>query len=806
MNSWTTAVADTKSAGSVGYSGSASVLIYKDKANALVDDGAKLNQRPSFTIAGSPYVARDDQSVTVNANTLRELIDLGGMGRWKLNLGAAYTAHKQGIGKAITGGDVVSLGNRTGGSGIGGAFLGGFYDTQTLATIAGAAAIKIGRAGSLDVKASEKLTRLSLVQAGASTAGTNGASTISGSLDVMINDSVVRAGLEAKETSGPTVTGGGAVTIGATTYGTQINVVGTIVFSGGAGNAVGASVLVINNNRDVAAYIGSAPNDALATRTGAVSIDAGALAVDANFGGSVTNVVVAGVAKTGQATTTAPASNSTSLTDDVDEDLLGSLGDLFGDGSANASSGSSAGGGSSGGGSTPGGATTGSSGGLEVRNAKSGAGLAGAASVYIANDKAKAYINAAGEIAASRLSVTATNGTGIINVIGGAAWASGGSGGKSIAGAFAINVVTSDVRAFVANRLIPSTDPSKQNGLVVALTEGSATDDDLVIKARRTGDIYTVAIGVGVSLNARGYGFGGSAAANILKDDVEAFVDGATIRTAAGVSDVNAKITATNDYDLFNIAGGAALTTTGDGAVGAAIAVNWISSSTKAEVRGDRRRASITLPGQLDLFARNDQRIDSYSVGAAANTAGGDTAAGFTASLNFIDSKSQRSGDAGGIRAGVANADVTAGGLATDAEDLSGITSVAGGFGARGKSMQSGGAIGAAMAINKVSVDTRSYLDNARVSVSSGDVSVTAISDDSTELIDGKIVTMAIGGALNAGNSAGQSPTVGASVSINHVKNTVDAAITGGTTITGPRERPKRTFMSKPATMRSFVR
>ncbi len=144
MNSWTSAMANTAAAGSVGYSGSASVLIYDDAATAVVDSGARINQRADAAIAGVPIQPRDDRSVAVEATTLRELIDIGGLGRWKVDLGAGYTIAKEGVGKAITGGDIVSLGNRTGGGGVGGAFVGAFYDTRTVATISGSAAVTTG--------------------------------------------------------------------------------------------------------------------------------------------------------------------------------------------------------------------------------------------------------------------------------------------------------------------------------------------------------------------------------------------------------------------------------------------------------------------------------------------------------------------------------------------------------------------------------------------------------------------------------------------------------------------------------------
>ncbi|MGQ3353711.1 MAG: beta strand repeat-containing protein, partial [Phreatobacter sp.] len=792
MNSWTTAMANTAAAGSVGYSGSISVLVYSDEATASVDDGARINQRGSAaSVAGVPIQPRDDQSVAVEASTLRELIDIGGLGRWKVDLGAGYTLAKQGVGKAITGGDVVSLGNRTGGGGVGGAFVGGFYDTKTVATISGAAAVTTGRSGTLDVKATEKLTRLQLVQSGATTGGDGAKSTVSGSVGVMVNDSETYAGLATGPAAGPTIAGGGAVTIASAASGTQINVVGTLVQSGGKGASVGASALVINNNRDVASFIGASP-DASTTPTGAVSIAAGSLAVDARLRGSINNVVVSGTAKTDaenksqvssanpankSSATQAPAASQTpaqtSLTDDVDEDLFGSLSSLLDDGSAQAKE-------------------------FTTTPRSSGAGYAGAANIYIASEAARAYVNAAGAINAGKVTVQAVNDTDVMALTGGVTYTSGQTGGSAMAGAFAVNVILSDVQAFIANRTaLPSQPSDPARDLTITLTDGAAVSD-LLVDARRAGDVVNLSMGVGVTRSASGSGFGGSVAANALRDDVSAYVDGAAIRSAAGATGVDAKINASNSFDLLNIAGGLGGSTNAM-AVGAAIAVNWLSSSTKAEIRGDRRRTTLAVSGDLDMAAANDQRIDSYSIGAAANTAGvganasDTTALGFTMSLNFIDSQSQLAGDAGGVRAGIANADVTAGSVSAAAKDLSGITTIAGGLGVKaGSSVAKGNGIGAALAVNKTAVNTSALVDNARVTSTSGGVAVTAVSDDSTELIDGKIVSAAIGAAVDSGGSTGSAKAIGASLSLNIVDNAVTAGAINGAVVKAASGDPSR--------------
>ncbi len=575
------------------------------------------------------------------------------------------------------------------------------------------------------------------------------------------------------------------MTVGSVAYGTQINVVGTLVQSGGKGSAVGASALVVNNDRDVAAFIGAQPG-AVETPAGAVSIAAGSLTVDARLRGSINNVVVAGTAKTeaqdkSQITSANPANKSSatkaptasqtagqsSLTDDVDDDLFGSLSTLLDDGSAQAKE-------------------------FTTTPRSSGAGYAGAANIYIASEKARATVNATGSITASSVAVKAVNDTQVMALTGGLTYTSGKASGSAMAGAFAVNVILSDVEAVIVNR---AADPAKD--LVVTLTDGSAARD-LTVDARRAGNIVNLAMGVGVTLSSSASGFGGSVSANALRDDVVARIDGATVRSAQGVAGVDARINAANTFDLLNIAGGFGGSSDAM-AVGGAIAVNWLSSSTKAEIRGDRRRSTVALSGDLAMAAANDQRIDSYSVGAAANTAGvgasssDTTALGFTMSLNFIDSQSQLAGDPGGVRAGIANADVTAGSVTATAEDLSGITTLAGGLGVKaGASATKGNGIGAALAVNRTAVKTSALVDNATVTATSGGVSFTAISDDSTELIDGKIVSAAIGAAIDAKGAGGSAKAIGASASLNIVANTVTAGAVNGAVVTAASGDPAR--------------
>ncbi len=95
----------------------------------------------------------------------------------------------------------------------------------------------------------------------------------------------------------------------------------------------------------------------------------------------------------------------------------------------------------------------------EVGNVKSGIGIAGSAGVNVIDDTTMAYINARGSVTASTVALEAKNDQTIVSVTGGVAIATTSGtqgGGTTVGGAFGLNQLTADTRAFIANTLAPN--------------------------------------------------------------------------------------------------------------------------------------------------------------------------------------------------------------------------------------------------------------------------------------------------------------------------------------------------------------
>ena len=247
------------------------------------------------------------------------VIDLTGIGNLGLNIGAGIGVRdafkgagsvKSGVGNALTGGAIFDVFGRSEGKSIGGSVLVTSLTNTTTAEIGDGAALHIGSTGTLSVTAAESLLRIDIAQSGGLSGG--GALAFAGSGLGFRDRETTLAGL----VSGPlgvTITGGGAVTIAATSgagtdangaadpasQGIDVGIAGSIVKGEGGATQIGVSVLVNDISNTTAAFIGNAPPvDEVAAPTGKSTLQVGALIVKAVTEGGTYDFGVAGSVNT----------------------------------------------------------------------------------------------------------------------------------------------------------------------------------------------------------------------------------------------------------------------------------------------------------------------------------------------------------------------------------------------------------------------------------------------------------------------------------------------------------------------------
>ncbi len=326
-------------------------------------------------------------------------------------------------------------------------------------------------------------------------------------------------------------------------------------------------------------------------------------------------------------------------------------------------------------------------------------------------------------------------------ITGSAVYAGGGSSG--IAGSYSQNTIDKTVRAFI-------------DGASIADTTGFAVLD---VTAETQGSIFAISAG---GTSAGKLGVAGSVSNNTLTGKTEAFIDGVTLDRA------NIRIEAADGFDLdnavsfdgdlsdnegrgiFSVAG--AVTLGGKAGIGAGVAINEISSETRAYA-DDLNIGSLN---SVSVLAVTDNEIESY---AAALSAGASNALAGAVTYNTIENKTQAMiiGSTLGMIAPALN------GISVVAVDASKIRTGAGGIG-----VSSGGTIGfgASATYNKLASTVEAKIENAQVQ-SDADVVVSAEASREIE-------TVAVAGS--GGGTAG----VAGAIVINDLDNTVRAHVTGG--------------------------
>ena len=381
-----------------------------------------------------------------------------------------------------------------------------------------------------------------------------------------------------------------------------------------------------------------------------------------------------------------------------------------------------------------------------------GIGVAGASSVTILTDDARAYINTVGSITATAVQVLAENRVIVATVTGAVAsatstGASANRNNKGLAGALSYDELSGTTQAFVAD---------------ATMVVGS-----LDIEAKRRGEIIAIAGGGSGASGSSGMAVAGSVAVNKIADTLDAHVANAHITSIGDVS-----VTASEGSLIWSLAG--AMAFGGSGGFGVAIGVNLIGTTAAPAITEAYVQASTIeiAAGVLEITttidtpgADSNPRICAMtgSYGQGQEEAG----LGFAGmiAVNVIHGETKAFLQET-LLTETPNVPGTVG-LRVDAEDDSAIIAVSGAVGVG----QTTG-VGAAIGYNEIRATTEAYLDDSDVTVS-GTVEVVA---DSTTKIGGCVVGVGVGTGASALALAGSSAT-------NVIVLTVDAHVAQGSTV-----------------------
>ena len=591
MNTWVFTTASNKGDGGISIAGAVAVTDFTNVSEAIVRSGAFINQSNDVKYRNA------NQQVDVTAATTMQLVQMTGIGSIDLSPDNVKAAVKsRDLFAAVN-----PIGNEAGKGGVGGAFLLTFVDNTTTAKIEQAARVTTGLNGGLNVTANEEVTTFAFVQAGGE-AGTFG---ISGSVGVLVHDSVTHAFIE----DGAIIVGG-PVNVSADSSVVHINLAGAV--QKGESIGVGVSVGINLVDRNTAAYIGNATGLAAGSGT---TMEVSSLTVSAKNEGNLYafSLAAAIISKDPPAPDEEDTATKTSSAES----------------SASSKKSSS----------------------TEGKQGKFGLGISGAVSFNSVTDTVQAYINDSSTMHAGAIAISADNETRMVAAAGAAAFVKAPPDKTSVglAGSYAHTQLTGTTKAFV----------------VGARLEGTS----LTVTANREGDIISVAAGGAGAPTKKGIAIAGSVTVNNITDTTEAIISGATIvltgslmldshnsadiisvagalafggkaGIGAGVSvntinaTTNAKlinstltypgslsVSAVADGEITSVAGSIGASSGDIGAAGT-VAVNFVTNNTEASIRGTNKAVGTATPtGATSVRARSQNYILTISgaVGASKN-------------------------------------------------------------------------------------------------------------------------------------------------------------------------------------------
>ena len=359
-----------------------------------------------------------------------------------------------------------------------------------------------------------------------------------------------------------------------------------------------------------------------------------------------------------------------------------------------------------------------------------GIAIAGSVAVSIIRNITEAIVNAllSGSTLAGGLNIHATDNSGAITIAGALAY-----GGKvGVGAAFAVSLILSETRALLENSIF---------------THARL----LSVIANSTGRIITGAGALGASKGK--VGVGGTVAINLILSTVEAIIS--NVSTALAIINGAAEVKADNTSTIYSFAGAVGGGETAG--VGVAISFNYLDPDIRAAIVDSQMHVGDTNTGTTDIsslvvHAKNDGSIETASAGGAGSSK---VAVAGALSVNLVLTEVEA------YIAGITTNIKSAGNILISAEDDSDIHSFAGNVAGAGKV-----AVGASISYNWSASKVSAYIKHADVESLRGDILVSSISS-------GEMIALAAGGQ-GAGNVS-----VGGSVTIGYIGNTIKAYIIG---------------------------
>ena len=256
-----------------------------------------------------------------------------------------------------------------------------------------------------------------------------------------------------------------------------------------------------------------------------------------------------------------------------------------------------------------------------VSNPSSTFSLSAAGAVNVTNDdtKVESSINYSNINAKNSLTVDADRENKMLNVSGGVA------GSKKVGAGAAVNVYEQggSVKSYVDNSNVKF--------------DGETTKLD--VTADNINRFINIAIGVGAATNdeQNSAGFkaaaGGSASANVLKPEIDTYINGSSIASSGGK--IDAKLVAKNDLDIYNIAGGGSYSSGSSAGVSAGAAINY--NNINNTIHSYVKDSTLENINNLDIKAQAENDLMEFAVAGAilTGTSGSGLGIEFAGSANI---------------------------------------------------------------------------------------------------------------------------------------------------------------------------
>ncbi len=722
FNSWARSVA---TGGDLGISGAVDYMSFTNTAEAVIGKNALINQDSDYRT--------EDQSVSVNAATQMNLIDMSGV--FDLNLQVSTLTNMKAWKHPFA--DWVEMG-ATGKTGAGGSVLLMFLDNTTTARIEDGASVFTGAQGGLSVDARTDVTSIALAQSG-SKAKTFG---VAGTFSYIDHHDETLAFID----SGAKISGS-EVNISATDDTLLFNVSGGVIK--GENMGVGASVAINSIERDTRALIGHASFDPSACLTGGNIIDlgykhgyktgdtvvylnGGGASISGLENGKTYEVMVVDETKislmdteTGAIIDLAAAADmgashmlvredgylssesdvsltaentgslssyslaaavTTSKNDDetkeetspvpdkiADDDPLDgvSLPRLFNEDEDEGDA-------------------------QPEKKPKAAISVAGDVSVNLITDNTHAAITGLKLVEAENVDLSARSDSTISSIAGAAAMA--GSEGTSVglAGSVTYNELDTETNASITDSFLD-------------------ISGDLGVSSETEGTVRTISASGSLERKDKGYGLAGSVSVNQIDSDTHAFISRSDIDSGG-----KAKISAGDDTAIWSIAGSASFG--GKAGIGASVAVNTTDNDTAASVQD----SDITAGG--DVMVSADERSEIKTVAASLGASKDGMAIAGSAAVSDLTNTTKAYIE--GKKLGGVTAD---GNVSLAADDDADILSVAGNIAiAKGSQGIGGAGFGGAASIIITDNTVESYIGSGSIVTAKG------LGDDGIDVYTGE--------------------------------------------------------------------